>query len=252
MLLKPVLILTVIIVILGSNIMVMKRLAILLIALLLTLYGLAHPWKPRHYIIIDTDGGIDDIKAITMLLASPDVRVLAVSVSPGAINAQTGYIKVKSLLNGFYHEGIPAGINSSCKFKSPDFTQAMSAKWGNEESVSLTDPSESIKMLGEILAEEKNKITMVCLGGLSTAWSAISQIPQFRNSVKRIIWSADGLNDRKGFNYNIDPEAVSNVIKSGIPLTVVKGSSDLQFYNPYLTNRISEIHNAYSGMLSGY
>jgi inosine-uridine nucleoside N-ribohydrolase len=33
-------------------------------------------------VIIDTDGGIDDIRAITMLLASPDVRVLAITVSP--------------------------------------------------------------------------------------------------------------------------------------------------------------------------
>lgn len=230
----------------------MKRISILLIALVLTINGLSHPWKPRHYVIIDTDCGIDDIKAITMLLASPDVRVLAVSVSPGAINAQSGYLKVKSLLNSFYHEGIPAGINNSCTFKSPDFAQAMSAKWGNEESVSLASAPESINMLGEILAVEKNKITMVCLGGLSTAWSAISQIPQFRNSVKRIIWSADGLNDRKGFNYNIDPEAVSNVIRSGIPLTVAKGSSEPQFYNPDLTNRISEIHNVYSEMISGF
>jgi pyrimidine-specific ribonucleoside hydrolase len=230
----------------------MKRKVILLLFLFLTLNVIAHPWKPRHYIIIDTDGGIDDIKAITMLLASPDVRVLAVSVSPGALNAQTGYIKVKSLLNSFYHEGIPAGIYSSCSFKSPDFTLALSTKWGNEESVSLADAHESLKMIGEIIAAEKNKITMVCLGGLSTASSALSQIPQFSNSVKKIIWSADGLNDRKGFNYNIDPEAVSNVIRSGIPLTVVKGSYELQFYNTDLTKRIAEIHNAYSGMISGF
>lgn len=230
----------------------MKKITYLLIFLFLSLNGYAHPWKPRHYIIIDTDGGIDDIKAITMLLASPDVRVLAVSVSPGAINAQSGYIKVKSLLNSFYHEGIPAGINGYCSFKSPDFAHAMSAKWGDEESVRLADVPESIKMIGEIIASEKNKITMVCLGGLSTVSTALSQIPQFRKSVKKIIWSADGLNDRKGFNYNIDPEAASNVIGSGIPVTMVKGNSEIQFYDPNLTKLISEIHNSYAGMISGF
>jgi len=232
--------------------MLMKRITILLIFLFLTLNGNAHPWKPRHYIIIDTDGGIDDLKAITMLLASPDVRVLAISVSPGAINAQSGYTKVKSLLNSYYHEGIPSGINSYCSFKSPDFSHALAAKWGDEESVSLTDAHESIKMLSEILAMEKNKITMVCLGGLSTASYLLSNIPQFRNSVKKIIWSADGINDRKGFNYNIDPEAVSNIFGSGIPVTVVKNNSEIQFYDPNLTKLISEIHNSYSGMISGF
>jgi pyrimidine-specific ribonucleoside hydrolase len=50
-------------------------------------------------VIIDTDGGIDDLRAITMLLASPDVRVMAITVSPGALSTENAYIKVKSLLN---------------------------------------------------------------------------------------------------------------------------------------------------------
>jgi len=230
----------------------MKRTFILLLLILFTFNGFAHPWKPRHYVIIDTDAGIDDIKAITMLLASPDVRVLAISISPGALNANAGYIKVKSLLNSFYHEGIPAGINKSCTYKSPDFGQPLSVKWGNEESVILIEAPESIAMLNEIFAAEKNKVTMVCLGGLSTAATAILQIPQFKNIVKQIIWSADGLNDRKGFNYNIDPKAVEMVKGSGIPLTVVRGRTDVQFYDSELTKKISGIQNAYSGRISDF
>lgn len=230
----------------------MKRTFLLLLIILFTINGFAHPWKPRHYVIIDTDAGIDDIKAITMLLASPDVRVLAISISPGALNANAGYIKVKSLLNSFYHEGLPVGINKSCSFKSPDFAQALSVKWGNEGSVILTEAPESISMLSEIFEVEKNKVTMVCLGGLSTAASAITQIPQFKNIVKQIIWSAEGLNEKRGFNYNIDSKAASSVVGSGIPLTIVRGSPDAQFYDSELTKKISEIQNSYSGRISDF
>ena len=75
--------------------------------LTITIQLFSHPWKPNHYVIIDTDGGTDDIRAITMLLASPDVRVLAITVSRGTLDEMTAYIKVKSLLNSFWHEGIP-------------------------------------------------------------------------------------------------------------------------------------------------
>ncbi len=75
----------------------MKRFLFILIALAFNLVLIAHPWKPNHYVIIDTDGGIDDIKAITLMLASPDVRVLAITVSPGTLNVDEVYLKVKSL-----------------------------------------------------------------------------------------------------------------------------------------------------------
>jgi hypothetical protein len=39
------------------------------------LFAGAHPWKPAHYIIIDTDGGMDDLRTLSMLLASPNIRV---------------------------------------------------------------------------------------------------------------------------------------------------------------------------------
>lgn len=230
----------------------MKKIFILLISLVFTFSGFSHPWKPRHYVIIDTDAGIDDMKAITMLLASPDVRILAVSISPGALNAKAGYIKIKSLLNGFYHEGIPTGINTSCSFKSPDFPQAISVKWGDEESIILNDAPESILMLSEIFDVEKNKVTMICLGGLTTAATALSQLPQFRNTVKRIIWSADGLTDKKGFNYSIDPKAAEKIFASGIPVTVVRGTGNTSFYNTDLTNSISEIQNRYSHSITEF
>lgn len=230
----------------------MKRTIFFLLLVISSSIILAHPWKPRHYVIIDTDAGIDDIKAITMLLASPDIRVLAIVTSPGALNAQSGYVKIKSLLNSYYHEGIPVGINRSCNFKSPDFPNALSAAWGEELNLTPADAPESIEMLREILSIEKTKVTMICLGGLSTAATALKNIPRFSESVKQIIWSADGLTDKKGFNYNIDPKSLASIIGSGIPVTVVKSAGKIQFYDSGLISKISEINNVYSGMISKF
>ncbi len=230
----------------------MKRILILLLVIISASSVFAHPWKPRHYVIVDTDAGIDDIKAISMLLASPDVRVLAISISPGALNAQAGYRKIKSLLNSYYHEGIPVGINRSCGFKSPDFPNALEARWGDETLVNPADAPESIDMLREIFSIEKNKVSMICLGGLSTAASALKQIPQTRESIRQIIWSADGFSDKMGFNFKIDPKSAASVIGGGIPVSVVKSAGSVEFYDHSLIGRISEINNVYSGMISKF
>ena len=77
--------------------------------------------------IVDTDGGIDDIRAITMLLASPDVRVLAITVSPGVLSAENAYLKVRSLLNSYFHEGIPVGINRKSTLNPRNFRLLLKA-----------------------------------------------------------------------------------------------------------------------------
>lgn len=119
----------------------MKKILLFIIIALLGIPSYSHPWKPNHYVIIDSDGGTDDIKAISMLLASPDVRVLAIIASPGALSADKAYIKIKSLLNSYWHEGIPVGINKGCLFNSPDFQLPSIYKWGDEsEQIRLKHP----------------------------------------------------------------------------------------------------------------
>jgi pyrimidine-specific ribonucleoside hydrolase len=136
----------------------MKKIIIVIIGLALNLTLFSHPWKPSHYVIIDTDGGIDDIRAITMLLASPDVRVLAITISPGALSIHNAYIKVKSLLNSFWHEGIPVGINRNCNFQSPEFPGALNTIWGNENGLDEKTAPDCISLIQEILSNEKTKV----------------------------------------------------------------------------------------------
>ena len=144
----------------------MMRILFILLGLAINLSIYSHPWKPSHYVIIDTDGGIDDMRAITMLLSSPDVRVMAIIVSPGVLNTGSAYIKVKSLLNSFHHEGLPVGINRSSKFKSPDFPVALNSVWGEENGLNEKTALDDFLMVNEILSVEKTKVSSICLGSL--------------------------------------------------------------------------------------
>lgn len=230
----------------------MKRITIIIIGLSINLLLFSHPWKPNHYVIIDTDGGIDDMRAITMLLASPDVRVLAITVSPGVLSAGSAYIKIKSLLNSFYHEGIPVGINRESKFKSPEFTVALNSQWGVETGINEKTAPDFISLVTDILATEKTKVSYICLGSLSTVSSAINQIPLFMQQVKQIIWSVDGPDEKEGFNYKTDVTAAEKILKSNISLNMVSGLGEEPFYNEILLKKISEIPTVYAEKISGY
>jgi pyrimidine-specific ribonucleoside hydrolase len=224
----------------------MKKILFVIIAAFLSTSLQAHPWKPGHYVIIDSDGGTDDMKAISMLLASPDVRVLAIIASPGALSAEEAFIKIRSMLNSYWHEGIPVGINRNSLFKSPDFPTAFNFKWGDE---SMADPSKApdyIQVISEIIRYEKTKISFICLGSLSTAAGALKEIPEFGPAVKEILWSCNGLKDRKGFNYNIDKSSASYILGGKIPVKAIHSSGDVKFYDNDFLVRADSINSPYA------
>lgn len=232
----------------------MKRLYSLFLTLIFTLTLSGHPWKPSHYVIIDTDGGIDDLKAITMLLASPDVRVLAITVSPGALSAENAYKKVKSLLNSFYHEGIPVGITKNNSRSRNEFPVALQTIWGDESRVNMEEAPGNIKLISEILSVEKTKISFISLGSMTTAYGALTEIPAFRKQVKEFIWSADGAADTKGYNYNIDKKASEKMLKQEIPVHIVRKyiDSDVVFYDDELIRSISTVNTAYAEKITEF
>ena len=226
----------------------MKKLLVLILGFTISIYSFSHPWKPGHYVIIDTDGGIDDMRTISLLLASPDVRVLAVTVSPGAINNRAAYIKVKSLLNSFYHEGIPVGINTESKYISSDSSISLKYVWGDEDSIDITEAQDCIQLISEVFSEEKTPVSFICLGSMSTAYQALRDIPAFTNHVKDIIWSADGADKKSGFNYNIDKKASESMLKQPTMVKIIRKCTlnNSHFYDDALISSIRQINTRYA------
>ncbi|MGD0341157.1 MAG: nucleoside hydrolase [Bacteroidales bacterium] len=230
----------------------MKRILLLLAGLSITFLLSSHPWKPSHYVIIDTDGGIDDMRAITLMLASPDIRVLAITVSPGVLSSNDVYLKVKSLLNACHHEGIPVGINRSAVFNSPEYPVALNAKWGDEKDLDPASAPDCTTLIKEILSVEKTKISFICIGGMSTAYDALKSVPLFKQQVKEILWSTNGINEPKGFNYNIDPQAAKKMLKEDVPVSFVRNFGDQPFYDDSLIKYISKVKTQYAEKLTAF
>ncbi len=94
----------------------MKKYFILLILAFICQLSSAQPLpvKQKHSIIIDTDGAIDDMRAISMMLSRPEITIKAVLLSDGSLTPLQSGEKVSSLLKEFGFDKIPvaAGINN--------------------------------------------------------------------------------------------------------------------------------------------
>src|SRR5512133_680555 len=84
----------------------MRRIAIWLLICFFTSNIQAQPLpvKLKHSVIIDTDCGIDDMRAISYLLARPEITIKGILLSDGSLSPAEGAGKVGSLLHEFSTE----------------------------------------------------------------------------------------------------------------------------------------------------
>jgi len=194
----------------------MRRTLLVFLLLLLILPAGAHPWKPRHYVIIDSDGGIDDLKAICLLMASPDVRILAITASDGYLKAPAAFEKIRAMADELWHEGLPVA--------------------GGDDAVALIDKA---------LAVETTPVTFIAMGPLTTLRKAMEQSPHFATKVKQVMWTNSGLPGKDGFNYKASPAAAEQVLGGTIPVSVV-GEGGSGFYDDTLVEEITRIRTPYA------
>lgn len=211
----------------------MKKVVIflILISLVTTAWSQPLPVKINHTIIIDTDGAIDDMRAISYLLARPEITVKAVLLSDGSLPPDEGAKKIASLLQGFSIESMPVACGPALKGINPPWRQFnRQISWGTEPG-KLQSVLSATDCLSECLKKEGEKIILVCLGPLTNAAQIIRSDPKLLQQVERIIWYNESVKPLKGFNYECDRESAETVFKSGVRIDVISnlGKSDALF-----------------------
>ncbi|MBK7711885.1 MAG: nucleoside hydrolase [Bacteroidales bacterium] len=189
------------------------------------------PAKINHTIIIDTDGAIDDMRAISYLLSRPEITVKAVLVSDGSLPPEEGAQKVASLLNEFDAESIPVAPGPALKGINPPWRQFnRQIKWGTDPHIKPSETNAKT-CLTDCLRNSKEKIILVCLGPLTNIAAIINNDVKMLSQIERIIWYTESVKPLKGFNYECDRESADIVFKSGLRIDVISnlGKSDALF-----------------------
>ena len=204
------------------------------------------------HVIIDTDCGLDDARAISYLLERNEVEVKAIVASEGNVTVDDAVSKITSLLGEFNKSSIPVAYGSNLMINPPAwraFNQQVI--WGK---IPGKYSDKAFNLIGDILNNSVEKTTYLCLGPLTNLAGIVSKSPGLLKKIDRVIWYCGSVKPLKGFNYTTDQKATEIVFSSGVRIDVVSNLDlpeaifDLKFFEiakkltTPVAKIVSEIH----------
>lgn len=184
------------------------------------------PVTLKNNIIIDTDCGIDDMRAICLMLARPEITIKAIVTSDGSLPPAEGAVKAGSLLHEFGKDNVPVSAGEQIKSINPvwrDFNRDIS--WGTVQGSKKIDTG-AADLLLKVLKSGDEKFTIVCLGPLTNIAWAIKKDAEVLNRIDRIVWYNESVKPLQGFNYECDKESANSLFKSRLRFDVISNLND--------------------------
>ncbi len=201
----------------------MKKIVVFLFIIFITSIIRSQPLpdKLKHTIIIDTDCGIDDMRAISLLLARPEITIKAILSSDGSVSPEEGAEKICSLLHEFNRDNIPVACGAVVQGINPPWREFnRSISWGSQTGSQITNLN-AAELLSEKLRNENVKIILVCLGSLTNAAIVIKEDATLLSKIERIIWYNESVKPLQGFNYECDKKSADMLFKSSVRIDVI-------------------------------
>lgn len=201
----------------------MRKIVVPLLIILLTqsVWSQPLPVKLKHTIIIDTDCGIDDMRAISLLLSRPEITIKAILSSDGSLSPVEGVEKIRFLLHDFNENNIPVACGNVVTGVNPPWREFnRNISWGSRTGGQVTD-LDAADFLSQCLRSENEKIILVCLGPLTNVTKAIKADATLLSEIERIIWYNESVKPLQGFNYECDKESADFLFKTSLRIDVV-------------------------------
>ncbi|MGR6751713.1 pyrimidine-specific ribonucleoside hydrolase RihA [Aeromonas veronii] len=182
-------------------------------------------------VILDCDPGHDDAIALILALASPELKVLAVTTSAGNQTPDKTLNNALRILTLLGRDDIPVAAGAP----KPLARELIIADNVHGESgldgPKLPDPAfapqamTGLELMAKYLRESLEPVTLVPTGPLTNIALLLAAHPELKPRIARIVLmggaaGAGNWTPAAEFNIYVDPEAADMVFKSGIPITM--------------------------------
>ncbi|MBW3775730.1 pyrimidine-specific ribonucleoside hydrolase RihA [Aeromonas veronii] len=182
-------------------------------------------------VILDCDPGHDDAIALILALASPELKVLAVTTSAGNQTPDKTLNNALRILTLLGRDDIPVAAGAP----KPLARELIIADNVHGESgldgPKLPDPAfapqamTGLELMAKCLRESPEPVTLVPTGPLTNIALLLAAHPELKGKIARIVLmggaaGAGNWTPAAEFNIYVDPEAADMVFKSGIPITM--------------------------------
>ncbi|BCO14586.1 pyrimidine-specific ribonucleoside hydrolase RihA [Aeromonas hydrophila] len=182
-------------------------------------------------VILDCDPGHDDAIALILALASPELKVLAVTTSAGNQTPDKTLNNALRILTLLGRDDIPVAAGAP----KPLARELIIADNVHGESgldgPTLPEPAfapvamTALELMAKCLRESPEPVTLVPTGPLTNIALLLAAHPELKSKIARIVLmggaaGAGNWTPAAEFNIYVDPEAADMVFKSGLPITM--------------------------------
>ncbi|GJC04813.1 pyrimidine-specific ribonucleoside hydrolase RihA [Aeromonas hydrophila] len=182
-------------------------------------------------VILDCDPGHDDAITLILALASPELKVLAVTTSAGNQTPDKTLNNALRILTLLGRDDIPVAAGAP----KPLARELIIADNVHGESgldgPTLPDPAfapvamTALELMAKCLRESPEPVTLVPTGPLTNIALLLAAHPELKSKIARIVLmggaaGAGNWTPAAEFNIYVDPEAADMVFKSGLPITM--------------------------------
>jgi inosine-uridine nucleoside N-ribohydrolase len=190
-------------------------------------------------LVIDADPGIGDAVAIALAILDPNIELLAVTATAGCVTGRQATSNVLAIIGALDPPKQPRVGACDERIATAEMTFGGSdIRWeringpkglGDWEppTVELYNPTDSSKVLVDLVKEHPNEITLLTLGPLTNVAHAADKSKDFLPDLRELVClagSVEGGGDVTAaaeFNAYIDPIAARTVLRSRITKTLV-------------------------------
>ncbi|MCW5710668.1 nucleoside hydrolase [Shinella sp.] len=185
-------------------------------------------------IIIDTDPGIDDVLAITLACASPEVDVIGITTVGGNTGIANTTENALRWLNLVGRNDIPVAAGAHVPLvrwdTRPDATTHGTDGLGGlhlAEAPRSADTRNANELLIDLIEGSAEPVTLVAIGPLTNVATLHASAPKTFAKLERIVIMGGGarvlgnITPAAEFNIWYDPEAAARVFAAAVPITMV-------------------------------
>jgi pyrimidine-specific ribonucleoside hydrolase len=180
-------------------------------------------------LIVDTDMGLDDARALVLLSQMPGLELLALVTSDGSSSPVAGATNAAALLARLDLAEVPIGVGTTLSAPAPEWrTMSERLGWsGLAPLASNADFEPALAVLEAALQSANGRVGYLCLGPLTNLATLIRSRPELSTRIDLITYSGlpPGM-EYPSWNTDRDPEAARVVVSSGIPLAAVQLKDD--------------------------
>lgn len=218
------------------------------------------------------DGGVDDYLSTVLLLTMDHVRVLGIAVTPADCYIEPAVSATRKILDLMSIEGVSVaksnvrGVNPFPRiFRRDSFTIDHLPILNQKEKIRTPlAPEPAPEFIVKTLRAEKEPVTILETGPLTTVAAALDLAPDIETRIKEIVWMGGALNVKGNvdpimeggqdltaeWNVYWDPFGAARVWNTAIPITICP--LDITNHVPVTSAFLKQLGKQYKYPLSDF